>query len=90
MSIDLARIRSCTRSVRAGSTARVDAHHYVDEGTGPPILLCHGATRRGVSCIQGHHRALQDRFRCQWLPDYLGFGLSERPSGFRYQIDERG
>ena len=30
---------------------------------------------------------LRDRFRCV-APDYLGFGLSERPSGFTYRIDE--
>jgi haloalkane dehalogenase len=31
--------------------------------------------------------ALRDRFRCI-APDYLGFGLSERPDGFGYTIDE--
>lgn len=31
--------------------------------------------------------ALRDRFRCI-APDYLGFGLSERPAGFSYKIDE--
>jgi haloalkane dehalogenase len=30
---------------------------------------------------------LRDRFRCI-APDYLGFGLSERPEGFTYRIDE--
>ena len=31
--------------------------------------------------------ALRDRFRCI-APDYLGFGLSERPDGFGYKVDE--
>lgn len=41
--------------------------------------------------IATNHReiivALRDRFRCI-APDYLGFGLSERPSGFGYRIEE--
>lgn len=60
--------------------------HYVDEGTGPPILLCHGNPtwsflyRRIIP-------ALRDRFRCVAV-DYLGFGLSERPDGYGYTTAE--
>src|SRR3954447_2520322 len=48
--------------------------HYVDEGTGPPLLMLHGNptwsfTWRDV--IKG----LRDRYRCIAL-DYPGFGLS--------------
>jgi haloalkane dehalogenase len=48
--------------------------HYVDEGTGPPLLMLHGNptwsfTWRDV--IKG----LKDRYRCIAL-DYPGFGLS--------------
>jgi haloalkane dehalogenase len=60
--------------------------HYVDEGTGTPILLCHGNPTWSFlyrDIIIG----LRDHFRCI-APDYLGFGLSERPSGFGYTIDE--
>ncbi len=60
--------------------------HYVDEGTGPPILLCHGNPTWSF-LYRDIIVALRDRFRCV-APDYLGFGLSERPSGFGYQIDE--
>ena len=31
--------------------------------------------------------ALRDRYRCI-APDYLGFGLSQRPAGFGYKVDE--
>ena len=31
--------------------------------------------------------ALRERFRCI-APDYLGFGLSQRPAGFGYTIEE--
>jgi haloalkane dehalogenase len=60
--------------------------HYVDEGSGPPILLCHGNPTWSF-LYRDIIVALRDRFRCI-APDYLGFGLSERPPGFGYSIDE--
>lgn len=60
--------------------------HYVDEGSGPPILFCHGNPTWSFlyrNIITG----LRDQFRCI-APDYLGFGLSERPAGFGYTIEE--
>lgn len=64
--------------------------HYVDEGPlsgqGPPILLCHGNPTWSF-LYRAIIVALRDRFRCI-APDYLGFGLSERPPGFGYTIDE--
>jgi haloalkane dehalogenase len=60
--------------------------HYVDEGDGPPILLCHGNPTWSF-LYRDIIVALRDRFRCI-APDYLGFGLSERPAGFGYKIDE--
>ncbi|HTQ22930.1 haloalkane dehalogenase [Mycobacterium sp.] len=60
--------------------------HYVDEGDGPPILLCHGNPTWSF-LYRDIIVALRDRFRCV-APDYLGFGLSDRPSGFGYKIDE--
>jgi haloalkane dehalogenase len=60
--------------------------HYIDEGTGPPILLCHGNPTWSF-LYRGIIVALRERFRCI-APDYLGFGLSERPPGFGYTIDE--
>jgi haloalkane dehalogenase len=60
--------------------------HYVDEGSGPPILLFHGNPTWSF-LYREIIVALRDRFRCI-APDYLGFGLSERPPGFGYTIDE--
>ncbi|WP_107529021.1 haloalkane dehalogenase [Mycolicibacterium tusciae] len=60
--------------------------HYIDEGTGPVIVFFHGNPTWSFlyrNIIAG----LRDRFRCI-APDYLGFGLSERPSEFTYRIDE--
>lgn len=56
--------------------------HYVDEGSGRPLLLLHGNPTWSFlyrKLIQG----LRDQFRCVAV-DYLGFGLSERPPGFGY------
>lgn len=56
--------------------------HYVDEGHGQPILMCHGNPT--WSFLYRHViKALRDQFRCVAV-DYPGFGLSERPSGYGY------
>lgn len=60
--------------------------HYIDEGVGPPILFCHGNPTWSFlyrDIIAG----LRDRFRCI-ASDYLGFGLSDRPSGYGYTVEE--
>jgi haloalkane dehalogenase len=60
--------------------------HYIDEGTGPALLLCHGNPT--WSFLYRHIVAtLRDRFRCVAM-DYLGFGLSERPGDYDYTITE--
>ncbi|MCP2288508.1 haloalkane dehalogenase [Nocardia amikacinitolerans] len=60
--------------------------HYIDEGTGPTILFCHGAPT--WSFLYRHIvKDLRDRYRCVAI-DNLGFGLSERPAGFGYTIAE--
>ncbi|MEV0855988.1 haloalkane dehalogenase [Nocardia fluminea] len=60
--------------------------HYLDEGSGIPILFCHGSPTWSFLYrkIIGE---LGDRFRCLAV-DYLGFGLSERPPGYGYTIAE--
>jgi haloalkane dehalogenase len=56
--------------------------HYVDEGSGPPLLLLHGNPtwsflyRRIIT-------GLRDRFRCVAL-DYPGFGLSRAAAGYGF------
>jgi len=58
------------------------ALHYVDEGTGPPVVLVHGNPtwsffyRRLIA-------GLAPDFRCLAL-DHLGMGLSARPGADRY------
>lgn len=60
--------------------------HYIDEGDGPPLLLYHGNPTWSF-LYRNIVVALRDRFRCV-APDYLGFGLSDRPAGFGYKVDE--
>lgn len=52
---------------------------YVDEGSGPPVLLVHGTPswsfewRAVIAALAKTHRVI--------APDHLGFGLSEKPAG---------
>jgi haloalkane dehalogenase len=56
--------------------------HYVDEGTGPTMLLVHGTP---TWSFEYRHliREFSTRFRVV-APDHLGFGLSDRPPAFPY------
>lgn len=71
-----------------GRYAEIDGArvHYVDEGSGPPLLLLHGNPTWSFlyrDVIMG----LRDRYRCL-APDYPGFGLSEAPPGYGYKPAE--
>ena len=59
---------------------------YIDEGSGTPILFCHGNPTWSF-LYRGIVSRLRDRFRCVAV-DYLGFGLSEGPEGYGYTIEE--
>ncbi len=60
--------------------------HFIDEGAGPPILFCHGNPTWSF-LYRNIITRLRDRFRCI-APDYLGFGLSDRPTGYGYTVEE--
>jgi haloalkane dehalogenase len=56
--------------------------HYVDEGTGQPLLMLHGNPTWSFL-----YRKLISRFRHEYrclAPDHLGFGLSDKPVGWSY------
>jgi haloalkane dehalogenase len=56
--------------------------HYLDEGSGPPLLMLHGNPTWSFlyrELIKG----LRDRYRCI-APDHPGFGLSSAPAGYGY------
>lgn len=57
--------------------------HYVDEGVGHPVVMLHGEPTWSFlyrDLIEG----LSEEYRCI-APDYLGFGLSDRPRGWSYR-----
>jgi pimeloyl-ACP methyl ester carboxylesterase len=59
--------------------------HYVDEGSGDPIILIHGEPtwsylyRKFIPVLSRHFRVI--------APDHMGFGKSESPSGAVYTLD---
>jgi len=56
--------------------------HYIDEGSGPPILFLHGNPTWSF-LYRGIVIRLKKRFRCVAV-DYPGFGLSVRPENYGY------
>jgi haloalkane dehalogenase len=61
---------------------RAGRMHYVDEGTGDPVVFVHGTP---TWSFEWRHliRALSKSARCI-APDHLGFGLSDRPKDAPY------
>jgi haloalkane dehalogenase len=58
------------------------AVHYLDEGSGPPILFLHGNPTWSF-LYRGIVIRLRKSFRCI-APDYPGFGLSAHPENYGY------
>jgi haloalkane dehalogenase len=56
--------------------------HYLDEGSGPPLLLLHGNPTWSF-LYRDIIKALRDRYRCVAV-DYPGFGLSAAPAGYGF------
>ena len=56
--------------------------HYVDEGSGPPLLLLHGNPTWSF-LYRDLIKGLRDSFRCI-APDHPGFGLSRAAPGYGY------
>ena len=56
--------------------------HYIDEGSGQPLLMLHGNPTWSF-LYRNLISRLRQRFRCV-APDYPGFGLSDRPDGYGY------
>ena len=60
--------------------------HYVEEGSGPPLLLLHGNPTWSF-LYRDIIRGLTDRYRCIAL-DYPGFGLSSARPGYGFTAAE--
>ena len=53
--------------------------HYVDEGTGNPVVLLHGNPTWGFLYRDFVEPLMRAGYRVV-IPDMIGFGLSEKPS----------
>jgi haloalkane dehalogenase len=60
--------------------------HYVDEGSGPPLLLLHGNPTWSF-LYRELIKSLRDSYRCI-APDHPGFGLSRAAPGYGYKPAE--
>lgn len=58
-------------------------YHYLDEGSGPPVVMVHGNPTWSFYYRQ-LVTLLQDRHRCI-VPDHIGCGLSDKPDDSRYE-----
>jgi haloalkane dehalogenase len=63
--------------------------HYLDEGSGPPVVMLHGNPTWSFYYRDLVLR-LRDRYRCV-VPDHVGCGLSDKPdeSRYPYTLDRR-
>jgi haloalkane dehalogenase len=56
--------------------------HYIDEGTGDPVVMLHGNPtwsfyyRHMIESLRGSHRVI--------VPDHMGCGMSDKPDDSRY------
>lgn len=62
--------------------------HYVDEGSGEPILFVHGSAAWSFA-YRNMIRDLRQDYRCV-APDHIGFGLSAKPAGWGYRLADHG
>ena len=60
--------------------------HYVDEGDGQPIVMLHGNPTWSF-LYRKLVKRLSPRYRCI-VPDYIGFGLSDKPGDWSYLPEE--
>lgn len=62
--------------------------HYVDEGTGPVVLMLHGNPTWSFYYRNLVRELSQSGFRCL-VPDHIGCGLSDKPKDYRYTLAQR-
>ena len=58
-------------------------YHYLDEGSGPPVLMVHGNPSWSFY-YRNLVRELRSSHRCI-VPDHIGCGLSDKPGDDRYE-----
>ena len=58
--------------------------HYLDEGSGPPVLMLHGNPTWSFY-FRDLVKGLRDRYRVV-VPDHIGCGLSDKPREYPYTL----
>jgi len=61
--------------------------HYLDEGSGPPVVMVHGNPSWSFY-YRNLVLALRDTHRCL-VPDHIGMGLSDKPVDYPYTLAQR-
>lgn len=62
--------------------------HYVDEGTGPVVVMLHGNPTWSFYYRNLVKQLTQLGFRCI-VPDHIGCGLSDKPADYSYTLNQR-
>jgi haloalkane dehalogenase len=72
----------CSRHFELGNLRQ----HYLDEGTGRPLLMVHGNPTWSFAW-RNQVLALRDRWRAI-VPDHIGCGLSDKPQRYPYTLQQ--
>ena len=59
--------------------------HYVDEGTGPAIIMLHACPMWSFF-FRNLIKEFSQKFRVI-APDAIGYGLSDKPDGYDYRLE---
>lgn len=62
--------------------------HYIDEGTGPVVLMLHGNPTWSFYFRNLVKELSAKGFRCV-VPDHVGCGLSDKPQNYAYTLEQR-
>ncbi len=62
--------------------------HYLDEGTGPVVVMLHGNPTWSFYYRNLVHTLVAKGYRCI-VPDHVGCGLSDKPEDYDYTLDQR-
>ena len=68
--------------------AEADLRYCDFPGRGPALVWIHGLGASGAQSFADVARSARLVARRSLIPDLLGFGLSDRPTGFSYSMDE--
>lgn len=62
--------------------------HYLDEGSGPIVLMLHGNPTWSFYYRGLVNKMVSAGYRCI-VPDHIGCGLSDKPSNYDYKLEQR-